>query len=260
MPSVIESIQNWMQSRSAPSSPSTGYSPSDALVQEIESIPLVKKLIDTNMIVIPFRPDVVDQASDTDNSAEFLKLPGGKALNITSRNENPNLWSHSLVRGPTLYGDKRIEYAIQAYDTKDQVLINIARFGQDVAGHPNVVHGGLQAAFFDDSFGTMFAVAAKGDFTGVTANLNINYRSPMYAPATVAFVLWVEKIEGRKVFLKAEARSIPTEADTEATTDGDSPQEFKSIGEKWIGKGSVLFGEATALFIKVSKEQLEQKK
>ncbi|KAI8621714.1 HotDog domain-containing protein [Chytriomyces sp. MP71] len=262
MPGFLQSIQSWLHKASKAThdeSHDDVYYPSPEVVDEIESLPLVKRLVQKSA-VFPFRPALVNlNDASIHDTEEYLKFPGGMAVAKESRTEDPAKWSHQLIRGPTLYGANKVEFCLQTFNESDQVLINIVKFGSDVVGHPHVVHGGLQGAFFDDSFGTIFMLYGKGEFTGVTANLNINYRSPMRAPAVVAFVLWVDKVEGRKVFLKAEARSIPTEQKT-AAVDGDNEPESKSVGERLVGKGSVLFSEATALFIKLGKEQLEKMK
>ena len=69
----------------------------------------------------------------------------------------------------------------------------------------------------------------------------------MPCPTTVAFVVWIEKREGKKVWLKGEVRSIHT---VKTSTKADDDDE--SVGQKWIGANSVKYAEASALFIKLS--------
>jgi hypothetical protein len=56
--------------------------------------------------------------------------------------------------------------------------------------------------------GSLFLVNGNGEYSGFTANLNIDYRRPMPAPSNIAIAVWIERIDGRKVFLKGEAYSI----------------------------------------------------
>jgi acyl-coenzyme A thioesterase PaaI-like protein len=60
-------------------------------------------------------------------------------------------------------------------DTSD--LLCIIKFGAALNGHPGVVHGGITALLFDNTFGWLFF--ARSIPVGVTANLNINYRAPV---------------------------------------------------------------------------------
>ncbi|KAI9339279.1 HotDog domain-containing protein [Obelidium mucronatum] len=177
----------------------------------------------------------------------MFAFPGGVGLKKNSRLENPDSYEKQLIRGTTLYGKNRIEFAFQGYDPASNVLTKVVRFGENLCGHPGIVHGGLISAFFDDAFGSLFWINSNGAFTGVTANLTVNYRSPMPAPTNVAFILWLEREEGRKVFLKAEARSVAGQSDKE----GDTGLGVGSIGASVAGSKSILFAEATALFIKL---------
>ncbi|KAJ3073968.1 hypothetical protein HDU98_000192, partial [Podochytrium sp. JEL0797] len=206
------------------------------------------KRLAKHQVILPFRPALVPlEGSDADEARELFAIPGGVGLKKNSRVEQPEKYSSQLVRGSTLYGKKRIEYALQGFDEESRTVIKIVRFGENLCGHSGIVHGGLISAFFDDAFGTSFWIESKGEYTGVTANLSVNYRKPMPAPSNVAFILWVDRIEGRKVYLKAEARSVAsTECDSEA-------------GKHWIEKDSILYAEATALFIKLNKEEEKAK-
>eukprot|EP01134_Creolimax_fragrantissima_P005602 CFRG5602T1 len=100
-------------------------------------------------------------------------------------------------------------------------LCAFVSFGSAMCGHPDVVHGGAIAAVFDDLFGWLFGYQETKIFT---AYLNTSYRSPTPIETHVVYEVWVEKVEGRKLFAKATARS------------GLSPD-------------STLFSESEALFI-----------
>ncbi|KAJ3023181.1 UNVERIFIED_CONTAM: hypothetical protein HDU68_008747 [Siphonaria sp. JEL0065] len=231
------------------------YIPDFTLVQEIESLPLSQRLLSTH-IIFPFRPLLVPMDGSTENEAsDMFAFPGGVGLKKNSRVEEPDEYERQLIRGSTLYGKNRIEYAFQGYDAVANVLIKVVRFGANLCGHPGIVHGGLIAAFFDDAFGSLFWINSNGQFTGVTANLTVNYRAPMPAPQNVAFVLWVDKIEGRKVFLKAEARSVADSVEEE----GEIGSESADIGSRYVGSKSIKYAEATALFIKLNRDQESEK-
>jgi hypothetical protein len=85
----------------------------------------------------------------------------------------PDMLKNNAFHG-TLRGDDMIEaYEIYAHrDTGD--IICLVAFGNALNGHAGIVHGGITALAFDNSFGWVF-LAKKLD-PAFTANLNINYR------------------------------------------------------------------------------------
>lgn len=74
----------------------------------------------------------------------------------------------------TLNGVGMVEiYEIYKHDERPEVHC-VIRFGSSLNGHPGIVHGGITALLFDNTFGWLF-VSLKIP-KAVTANLNINYR------------------------------------------------------------------------------------
>lgn len=96
--------------------------------------------------------------------------------------------------------DKLERYDVFWYPRK-QVIQARVRFGHHLSGHPGIVHGGAIASLFDDAFGVLFFSLKLG--SGFTANLNVNYRSPIYTGRDVLYQVELEEVEGRKVKLKA---------------------------------------------------------
>ena len=88
----------------------------------------------------------------------------------------------------------------------DNVIIAYVKFGNKVDGHPGIVHGGILSLLFDDAMG--FAYEALGVTMAVTANLNVDYRSPVPAGTNVKISAQLERREGRKLFWKAQMTSI----------------------------------------------------
>ena len=68
------------------------------------------------------------------------------------------------------------------------------------AGPPERVHGGIQALIVDEVMGALNRMRGRQAFT---AYLNVNYRGPAPLNVDLSFRAWVDKIDGRKVFLKA---------------------------------------------------------
>ena len=81
------------------------------------------------------------------------------------------------------------------------------------AGPPERVHGGIQALIVDEVMGALNRMRGRQAFT---AYLNVNYRGPAPLNVDLSFRAWVDKIDGRKVFLKAtgqESNNIFMDAD-----------------------------------------------
>ncbi|KAG2500530.1 hypothetical protein HYH03_001307 [Edaphochlamys debaryana] len=107
-------------------------------------------------------------------------------------------------------------------------VFNVYALAGDVCGHPGVVHGGLSSAIIDETFGyLLFLLAgavegaqasAPGDLeavkglalkTAMTAHLEVDFVKPLPNDSIVACVAQLERVEGRKVYFRAELLSRP---------------------------------------------------
>ena len=93
-------------------------------------------------------------------------------------------------------------------------------------GAPGFAHGGAVATVLDDTLGTLLVVLRR---PAVTAKLEVNYRSPAFLGRDFAIEAWIERVDGRKLYLRAEMRE-----------DGK------------------LIADATALFLEVDIEHFAQ--
>ena len=112
-------------------------------------------------------------------------------------------------------------------ESQDLVIADI-KFGTKVNGHPKIVHGGIISLLFDDIMGFAYG-AAIDDFDKVafTAYIKVDFRAPLPENTNVLVHISLEKLEGRKIFLKGEMTSID---------------------------GSVLYSEAESLYILAKTE------
>jgi acyl-coenzyme A thioesterase PaaI-like protein len=120
-----------------------------------------------------------------------------------------------------------------------EVCVADIRIGEKLNGHTGIVHGGIISLMLDDTFGWGYQAMglSQGKSFGdedfpivVTANLTVNYRSPLPAGSDVVIRVRHEKTEGRKIYVSARMESHD---------------------------GSVLYSEATALFITVKKQHFQ---
>jgi len=102
-----------------------------------------------------------------------------------------------------------------------EICLADLKFGTKVNGHHGIVHGGITSLLYDDVFGFAYFMASGGLF-GYTANLSVNYRTPLPENTEAVMRVTLDKIERRKVMLKARLESKD---------------------------GEIMYSEATALYI-----------
>ncbi|KAK9812857.1 hypothetical protein WJX72_004768 [[Myrmecia] bisecta] len=131
------------------------------------------------------------------------------------------------------------------YDTKQQRVDCVIQLGSDVCGYPRVLHGGLTAAIFDESFGFLFFALKKQralPFWGpaYTAHLEVNYKAKIQAGRLLLCTTEVESIDGRKVWMKAVMRDGPNGkvyATARALFVAPRPQKLVQDGYKYVMSG-----------------------
>ncbi|XP_034554345.1 acyl-coenzyme A thioesterase THEM4 isoform X1 [Notolabrus celidotus] len=97
---------------------------------------------------------------------------------------------------------------------EEQKCVGIWQCGHLLEGPPGHVHGGAIATMIDTVTGCVASLTGAV----MTANLNINYRSPIQLGTTVVIETVVEKIEGRKKFILCKVTSPDgTKLHTDAT-------------------------------------------
>jgi acyl-coenzyme A thioesterase PaaI-like protein len=85
----------------------------------------------------------------------------------------------------------------------DGLVTGWATYGAAFEGPPNCVHGGMIAAGFDEVLGFCQGFTAR---PGMTGTLNVTYRSPTPLHQLLRYSARVDRIEGRKIFVKGDLR------------------------------------------------------
>lgn len=133
-------------------------------------------------------------------SGQFLNMSECDTLKLKTLNENdihsirklrPDLSSYTRIDEAllepeyrsfvenhalhdTLNGDNKVE-EYEIYKKNDlSEIVCVIKFGSALNGHPGIVHGGITALLFDNTFGWLFTILKVP--MAFTANLNINYR------------------------------------------------------------------------------------
>lgn len=179
----------------------TMFTPEDDVSREVEDF------IQNHPIAIELRSQ-----PHYSESRPHLKIPEGQR-------------SHNLTAG-TLMGPGRVVVPPFVWSERGgKSLVSISYLGEDLCGHPGLVHGGLLATLLDEGLARC-CFAALPNKVGMTANLNINYRNPTPAQGFVVLRAVTTKVEGRKAWVEGRIETLAAE--------GEKP---------------VVLAEATALFI-----------
>ncbi|KAI9721190.1 MAG: hypothetical protein M1812_002351 [Candelaria pacifica] len=114
------------------------------------------------------------------------------------------------------------------WNQAEKKAISVIFFGGALSGWPGVTHGGAIATVMDESLGRV-AIMGFPAKTGVTANLDLNYRSPTQANGF--YVLKVEPVPEscteRKALVKGTLETIHGRVCVEATGLFVVPKGFK---------------------------------
>jgi len=82
-------------------------------------------------------------------------------------------------------------------------VVAVFHLGSEVCGHKGIIHGGLSAALCDEVMGTVSYIYNLGQ-PSFTANINLNYKKPLFANSWILIRSKVYNSEGRKVFIEAQ--------------------------------------------------------
>lgn len=126
-------------------------------------------------------------------------------------------------------GDRlRVRYFRRAGDDR---LVGRAWFGPGAQGPPGHAHGGSMAAVLDEAMG---AAAWMHGHLVVAVSLDTRFRQMLPLGTDTTLEAWVEKVEGRKVWMAAVIRSPTGEifADGRALFVKLDPERFGPLLEK----------------------------
>lgn len=122
------------------------------------------------------------------------------------------------------------------WNQKDNNTVTVIYLGRGIEGWPTVVHGGALATVIDENLGRV-AIRHFPQKTGVTANLDINYRRPVYSDQFYSLhtSLDRERSTDRKAYVKTELRDITGVLCTEASGLFVVPKKLKlaKLGENF---------------------------
>lgn len=165
------------------------YEPTSDFEREVE------KTINSHPLVEELRNN-----PDFDESRPHMKIPTA-------------FRPHNLTGG-VLLGPGRVAVPPYSWSEKEgKSLVSISYLGEDLCGHPGIVHGGFLATMLDEGLARC-CFPALPHKVGMTANLNINYRSPAKAGSYVVLRATTTKVEGRKAWVEGRIETFVDEGET----------------------------------------------
>lgn len=114
-------------------------------------------------------------------------------------------WIHDSPFHPvSLVGGRAHPTGPQLYlEPDERGVAGTVTLGAAHEGGPGLVHGGVLSLMFDHAMGTAVFVAGHA---AMTVSLEVRYRAPTPLDTAVQVAAWVNRVDGRKVFVGAEMR------------------------------------------------------
>nr|XP_031858203.1 uncharacterized protein CI109_006346 [Kwoniella shandongensis]KAA5525275.1 hypothetical protein CI109_006346 [Kwoniella shandongensis] len=124
---------------------------------------------------------------------------------------------HNSLTAGSLRGPGRLAVPPVLFAKEDESeAIAVLHLGRALCGHDGIIHGGLLATVLDECLGRN-ALMNLPSRIGVTANLNINYRSPCMADQFVVIRTKTDQLKGRKAVVSATMETLNGERVADAT-------------------------------------------
>jgi acyl-coenzyme A thioesterase PaaI-like protein len=176
--------------------------PNFTRTQEAELVRLTKALrqiIDSNVKINAPLETLTQLANDAESMAATM-LPFSTIRPIAAHNKHfrPDDVNWSAPYSPVVGRCNPLSPPMQMV-LREEKAIGTVTYGDAYEGPPNCVHGGMVALAWDH---VMALANMLINTRGPTAWLHIEYRkpTPLYTP--LRFEAWIEKIEGKKIFIR----------------------------------------------------------
>lgn len=162
------------------------YSPADT----DEEARLAEETINSHPLVAELR-----QRTDLTESRPHMKMPGQyRARSLT---------------GGALLGAGKVPIPPYAWNDADgREMVAVLKVGDDLCGHPGIVHGGFLATILDEGLGRCCFKALPHNIA-VTATLKVDYKKPTPAGTFLVLRAKTTKVDGRKAWVQGRLEMLP---------------------------------------------------
>jgi thioesterase superfamily protein 4 len=144
----------------------------------------------------------------------YTTSPTNSRLPKPSTTED-SFFAETLQTGRTIRKCLTLNTLPQTTDNTELPIHSVLTFfelGNGVNGFPNIAHGGFVATLLDELMGILLSVnqeynhrerGEKLEMDYMTAYLNMKYSAPLRTPGVVLGRAWVDKVESRKIWIRA---------------------------------------------------------
>ncbi|KAJ5325877.1 hypothetical protein MYU51_001087 [Penicillium brevicompactum] len=198
--------------------------------------------VDSKVSSPPFLPgSLEDQYFSLDLQRAFDAIPIVRELRSNPDYEEKNVYdnfadehkSRRLTSGP-LAGSRGLGFQRVFWNGREKTNVSVVFLGRGMEGWPTMIHGGAIGTVIDENLGRI-AIRHFPERTGVTANLNLNYRAPVTSDKfyTLHTSLDEEQSTDRKAYAKCEVRDMAGKICVEASGLFVVPKKLKlaKVGE-----------------------------
>jgi acyl-coenzyme A thioesterase THEM4 len=165
-----------------------------------------------NITYAPIPPHTLSHFQTIPWCAAVLANPALKPILAPSRTPKTPSTEDSLV-AETLQTPSTIPYwqAFFRAPTEDAARTNttgeiyvLLELGTGVDGHAGVAHGGVLATVLDEVMGALVYLHMREGWAAFTAEMKVGFRRVVRTPGVLGVRAWVERGEGRKLWVRAE--------------------------------------------------------
>ena len=160
-----------------------GYAPKDEVARRIEAFIQTHPLTRT----LRSKPEITE-------SRPHLKVP---------KVQRRNHFTGGVLMGP----EKVVVPTIQWSERGGKSLVSITYLGTDLCGQPGIIHSGVLATILDEGLARC-CFGALPNRVGMTANLEIDYRSPATGGSFIVLRAHTTKVEGRKAWVEGSLETL----------------------------------------------------
>ncbi|RQM06838.1 hypothetical protein DH86_00003888 [Scytalidium sp. 3C] len=160
--------------------------------------------------IVPSHAERSATLEDRINNAPLVKKLRADPMQKESRPHSSYSTStewRNLVAN-TLIGPGMIEIAPFVWTQKEEnTLTMVFPVGNNMCGHPGIIHGGFSASIFDEALARC-AFPVLPSKVGATANLQIDYKKPVMANQILVLKAKVTEFSGRKAWVEGSIESL----------------------------------------------------
>lgn len=154
-----------------------------------------------------------DEARLVEDTISKLPLVAQLRADPKYKESRPHMKMPAAYRGRSLTGSALLgpgKMVIPPYawiEDGGKSIVCISYVGEDLCGHPGIVHGGLLATMLDEGLARCCFGALPHNIA-VTANLNVDYRKPTPAGSFLVLRGVTTDVQGRKAWVKGHVELL----------------------------------------------------